>query len=107
MKVQDQAIPVCQERSQWGKRLAWLSKGLSQELGKKRGLKKEWTTQEMFKDVTRSCRKKIREVEALLEVNLATSVKDNKCFIHVNKKRTKKKPFILYCMLGSENSYQR
>lgn len=35
-------------------------------------------TQEAFKHVFRSCRKKkIREVKAQLELNLATSVKDN------------------------------
>lgn len=31
----------------------------------------------MFKDVVRSCRKKIREVKAQLGLNLDTSVKDN------------------------------
>lgn len=37
--------------------------------------------QEMFKDVARSCRKKIRQAKAQLEFNLATSVKDDKkCF---------------------------
>lgn len=41
-------------------------------------------TEEMFKNVTRSCRKKIRETKAQLELNLATSVKDNKnVFINI------------------------
>lgn len=37
--------------------------------------------QEVSKDVVRSCRKKIKEAKAQLEVNLAPSVKSNKkCF---------------------------
>lgn len=32
----------------------------------------------MFKDIVRSCRKKIREAKAQLDINLATSIKDNK-----------------------------
>lgn len=35
-------------------------------------------TQGIFKDVAKSCRKKIREIKAQLEPNFATSVKDNK-----------------------------
>lgn len=35
-------------------------------------------TQELFKVVAMSCRKKNREAKAQLELNLATSVKDNK-----------------------------
>lgn len=47
-------------------------------------MKKEWATQEVLKDVVRSHRKKIREAETPLEVNLATSVKNNnKCFINI------------------------
>lgn len=45
--------------------------------------------QEVFQDVARSCRKKIREAKAQLECNLATFVKDNlKCFYkYINGKR--------------------
>ena len=54
-------------------------------------------TQEVFKDVVRSCRKKIREVTAQLSLNLATSVKDNpNYFLNtlMEKERQGKLPFL-------------
>lgn len=51
--------------------------------------KKGQATQEVFKDVLRSCtKKKIREMKAQLELSLATSVQDN-ALININKRRTK------------------
>lgn len=51
--------------------------------------KERQTKQETFKDVARSCGKKIREVKAQLEFNLTSPVKDNKkCFYkYINGKR--------------------
>lgn len=46
-------------------------------------LKKGQETQELFKDVIRSCREIIREAKAHLELNLATSLRDkNSVFIN-------------------------
>lgn len=53
--------------------------------------KKGKATQEMFKDVIRSCRYKVRKGKAHLELNLATAMKESKkCFYKYisNKKRT-------------------
>lgn len=36
----------------------------------------------MYKDVARSCRRRIREAKSQLELNLATSVKDNKKYFY-------------------------
>lgn len=57
-------------------------------------LKKGQETQEVFKDVIRSCREIIGEAKAQLELNLAPSVKDkNSVFINtvIAKRRGKVK----------------
>ena len=54
-------------------------------------------TQEVFKDVVRSCRKKIREVTAQLSLNLATYVKDNQNYFLntlMEKEREGELPFL-------------
>ncbi|KAK4818760.1 hypothetical protein QYF61_018932 [Mycteria americana] len=96
LKAQEQAIPMCQKTSQWGRRPAWLNRELWPELRKKRRVydlwKKGQATQEDYKDVMRLCREKIRGAKAQLELNLATAVKDNrKCFCKYisNKRRAK------------------
>lgn len=57
-----------------------LSRELAQEFRRKKSIYNFWekgqATQEVFKDVLRSCRK-LEVVKAQLELNLATSVKDN------------------------------
>lgn len=54
--------------------------------------KKGQGTQEVFKDVVRSCRKKTGEANTQLELNLATSVKDNKkCFYKYINSKTRSK----------------
>ncbi|KAK4811177.1 hypothetical protein QYF61_019808 [Mycteria americana] len=96
LKAQEQAVPMCQKTSQWGRPPAWLNRGLWLELRKKKRVDDLWkkgqATQEDYKDVVRLCREKIRRAKAQLELNLATAVKDNKkCFykyIH-NKRRAK------------------
>ena len=55
------------------------------------------TTQEVFKDVVRSCRKKIREETAQLSLNLATYVKDNQNYFLnalMEKERKGELPFL-------------
>ncbi|GAB0204752.1 hypothetical protein GRJ2_002940800 [Grus japonensis] len=63
LKAQEQAVPMCQKMSQWGRRLAWLNRELWLELRKKRrvyGLwKKGQATQEDYKDVVRLSTEKI------------------------------------------------
>lgn len=57
-------------------------------------------TQELFKVVAMSCRKKNREAKAQLELNLATSVKDNKKkYKYTNGKRRgqNQRPFLIGC----------
>lgn len=60
--------------------------------------RKGQATQEVYKDVIRSCGQKTRKVKAQLEFNLATVVKDNNCFYkRVNKKKSIKentRPFL-------------
>lgn len=60
-------------------------------------------TEEMFKNVARSCKKKIREAKAQLEFNLTTSVKDNKnVFINtLTAKGGARKTSILYWTQGN------
>ncbi|NXG02146.1 PO22 protein, partial [Sakesphorus luctuosus] len=75
----------------------WLKREILKEIkGKKRAyqlLKKRLVTHEECRDLVRSCRKKIRETKAQFEVNLATSVRENKkCFYkYINNKRRDKK----------------
>ncbi|KAK4827745.1 LOW QUALITY PROTEIN: hypothetical protein QYF61_021216 [Mycteria americana] len=77
LKAQEQAVPMCQKTSWWGRRLAWLNRELWLELRKKSrvyGLwKKGQATQEDYRDVVRLCREKIRRAKAQLELNLATA----------------------------------
>ncbi|KAK4808512.1 hypothetical protein QYF61_005829 [Mycteria americana] len=71
-----------EDRPQWGRRLAWLTRELWLELRKKRRVYNLWkkgqATQEDYKGVARLCREKIRRAKAELELNLAAAVKDNK-----------------------------
>lgn len=55
-------------------------------------MEKGHATQEIFQDIVRSCRKKIREAKVQLELNLATSVKNNKTrfYKYINSKTTGK-----------------
>ncbi|KAK1212035.1 LIN1 transcriptase, partial [Pygoscelis papua] len=96
LKAQEQAVPMCQKMSQWGRRPSWLNRELWLELRNKRRVydlwKKGQATQEDYKDVVRLCREKIRRAKAQLELNLATAAKDNKkCFYKYvrNKRRAK------------------
>ncbi|KAK4824953.1 hypothetical protein QYF61_021641 [Mycteria americana] len=86
---------MCRKTSWWG-RPAWLNRELWLELREKRRIydlwKKGQATQELYKDVMRFCREKIRRAKAQLELNLATAVKDNKkCFYKYisNERRAK------------------
>lgn len=85
LKVQEQRVSVCQKMSKWERWPDWMDKEVLKELRETKRVyhlwKEEQISQEMFKDVTRPCRKKIRETKTQLELNLATAVKDNKkCF---------------------------
>ncbi|NWV09231.1 LORF2 protein, partial [Ptilonorhynchus violaceus] len=76
-----------------GKRPAWMGKELLKELKKKKRVYHLWkegqVSQEMLKGLLGHVEKKIREAKAQLELNLATSVKDNKkiFYKHINRKR--------------------
>ncbi|KAK4823544.1 hypothetical protein QYF61_003176 [Mycteria americana] len=82
-----------EERSWWGRPLAWLNRDLgtvSLELRKKRRVydlwKKGQATRKDYKAVVRLCREKIRRAKAQLEIHLATAVKRP---LKINKKRAK------------------
>ena len=68
LKVQEQAVPVCQKTSWWRKRVACLNRKHWLELRKKKTVydfwKKRQATQEGYKDVMRLCREKIRRAKA-------------------------------------------
>ncbi|KFV67237.1 hypothetical protein N307_09347, partial [Dryobates pubescens] len=93
LKAQEQAVPMCRNKSCRDSQPAWMGNELLKELrGKKRVChlwKKGEVTHRMFKDVARSYRKKIREAKAHLELRLASAVKDNKKSFHkyTNSKR--------------------
>ena len=57
LKVQEQAISMCQKTRRWGRRPAWLNRELWLELRKKRRVYDLWmkgqATQEDYKDVMR------------------------------------------------------
>ncbi|KFV70798.1 hypothetical protein N307_10621, partial [Dryobates pubescens] len=82
LKAQELAVPMCQKMSRQGRRPAWRSKQLLEDLREKKRLCHLWkegkASRGMFKEVVRLCRNKIREAKAQLELKLATSVKDNK-----------------------------
>ncbi|NXY20055.1 RTJK polymerase, partial [Atrichornis clamosus] len=66
----------------------WKEGQVSQEVLKD-VVKEGQVSQEVLKDVVKSCRKKISEAKAQLELNLATSTKDNKKYFYkyVNSER--------------------
>lgn len=72
---------MCRKTSCQGKSLAWLSRELELELGKKENISplERWSRNlGGYKDVTRSCRKKIKRDKTQLELALAITVKDKK-----------------------------
>lgn len=75
LMAQEQLIPMCQKINQWGKPVS-LHRKLSLELREKR--EKGQAIQEEYKDVLRSCEKRIRKAKSQLELSQATAVKDNK-----------------------------
>lgn len=73
---------MCRKTSCQGKSLAWLSRELELELrGKKENISplERWSRNlGGYKDVIRSCRKKIKRDKTQLELALAITVKDKK-----------------------------
>ncbi|KAK4826309.1 hypothetical protein QYF61_007156 [Mycteria americana] len=95
LKVQEQAIPMCQKTSWYGKSLAWLNRELWLELRKQKRVydlwKKVQATQDNYKNVMTLRREKIRRAKAQLGLNLATAIKDDKKYFYKyisNKRRT-------------------
>ncbi|NXX31359.1 RTJK polymerase, partial [Nicator chloris] len=105
LRSQEQAIPKCQKSSRPGRRPTWLNRNLLLKIRQKRKVYTRWkqgqVSQEAFKGVARACRKKIREAKAEFELNLATSVKDNKksFYMYINGKR--KDETNLCCLLDA------
>ncbi|TRZ10607.1 hypothetical protein HGM15179_016504 [Zosterops borbonicus] len=93
LRAQEQTVPVCRKTSRRGKRPAWISKEVLDEIRNKKRMYRFWkegqVPWEVFKGAARECRKKIREAKAQFELQMATSVKDNKkCFYkYINGKR--------------------
>ncbi|PKU44209.1 hypothetical protein llap_5469 [Limosa lapponica baueri] len=92
-KAQEKAIPRSRKTSRWGRRPVWLNRGLWLDLREKRKVYNLWkrglVTYEQYQAVVKICRGKIRRAKAQAELNLATTVKDNKkSFLqYINKKR--------------------
>ncbi|TRZ12815.1 hypothetical protein HGM15179_014306 [Zosterops borbonicus] len=93
LRAQEQTVPVCRKTGRRGKRPAWISKEVLDEIRNKKRMYRFWkegqVPWEVFKGAARECRKKIREAKAQFELQMATSVKDNKkCFYkYINGKR--------------------
>lgn len=80
---------MCQKLSQLGRRSAWLN-SFFRNSGRERIYelwKKGQATHEEYRAVTKLCREKIRSVKAHLELNLVSTIKENKnTFININSK---------------------
>ncbi|RMC08902.1 hypothetical protein DUI87_13896 [Hirundo rustica rustica] len=93
LRAQEQTVPVCRKMSRRSKRPVWMSNEVLKELRNKKKMyhlfKEGLISQEVFKGAARACRKKIREAKAQFELNLATSVKNNKksFYKYINDKR--------------------
>ncbi|RMB99816.1 hypothetical protein DUI87_23593 [Hirundo rustica rustica] len=93
LRAQEQTVPVCRKTSRRGKHPVWMSNEVLKELRNKKKMyhlfKEGLISQEVFKGAARACRKKIREAKAQFELNLATSVKNNKksFYKYINDKR--------------------
>ncbi|NXA62985.1 RTJK polymerase, partial [Mohoua ochrocephala] len=103
LRAQEQTVPVCRKMSRQGKCPAWMGKELMKELRNKKRMYHLWkegqVSQEIFKEVVRACRKKMRKAKAQLELNLATFVKDNKrCFYKYIKGKRKGKNNLGYLL---------
>ncbi|KAK4818819.1 hypothetical protein QYF61_019856 [Mycteria americana] len=108
LKAQEQAVPMCHKTNRRGRRPAWLNRELLLGLRKKRRVyhfwKKGQATQEEYRDLVKSCREKIRNAKAQLELNLATVVRENtKCFYKYtnNKKSQGESPSFIGCGGGN------
>ncbi|XP_066858563.1 LINE-1 reverse transcriptase homolog [Anser cygnoides] len=94
--AQERSVPTCPKTSWRGRRPAWLNRELQLVLSRKKKVYNLWkkgrATEEDYKDVARLCREKIRKAKAHLELNLATTVKDNKksFYKYINAKRRTK-----------------
>ncbi|NWI48515.1 RTXE polymerase, partial [Picathartes gymnocephalus] len=108
LKAQELAVPMCRKGSWRGRRPAWMNKELLKELGEKKRVYRLWkegkASPDMFRDVARLCRRRIREAKAQLELKLATSVKDNKKHFYkfINAKKKGKKS--LHSLLDLEGN---
>ncbi|KAJ7416490.1 rna-directed dna polymerase from mobile element jockey-like [Willisornis vidua] len=85
------ALVLCPKRQAGDE--AWLNREILKEIKEQKGdyqlWKKGLATHEEFRNIVRVCRKKIRETKVQFEINLATSVRDNKKHFHkyINNKR--------------------
>ncbi|PKU45859.1 rna-directed dna polymerase from mobile element jockey-like [Limosa lapponica baueri] len=92
-KAQEKAIPRSHKTSRRGRRPVWLNRGFWLDLREKRKVydlwKKGLVTYEQYQGVVKIRGGKIRRAKAQADLNLATTVKDNKksVFQYINKKR--------------------
>ena len=81
LKVQGQAVPMCQKMSQQGRRPTWLNRELLLSVQKKKGVYVQWKkgqiTRGEYNEAASIYRGKITKAKAQYELNLATMVKDN------------------------------
>ncbi|KAJ7399690.1 hypothetical protein BTVI_112609 [Pitangus sulphuratus] len=82
LQAQDQCIPMNKKSGKGGRRPAWISKEIPENLKWKKEIygmwKKGQATWEDCRNIVRVCRDMTRKAKALLELRLAKDIKDNK-----------------------------
>ncbi|GAB0204964.1 hypothetical protein GRJ2_002962000 [Grus japonensis] len=82
LQAQEQCIPTKRKSSKNTKRPSWMNKELLGKVKQKkeayRGWKQGQVTWEEYRETVRAARDQVRKVKALIELNLARDVKDNK-----------------------------
>ncbi|GAB0189727.1 hypothetical protein GRJ2_001438000 [Grus japonensis] len=82
LQAQEQCIPTKRKLGKNTRRPAWMNKELLDKLKHKkeacRGWKQGQVAWEEYREIVRAARDQVRKAEALIELNLARDVKDNK-----------------------------
>lgn len=96
LKAQLKTVPMRRKSKRSLKKPEWMSTELSTEIRSKRDMYRKWKrgeiTKEEFKQISRTCREKVRKAKAQNELRLAREVKNNKkgFFGYLRSKRKNK-----------------
>ncbi|KFV17265.1 hypothetical protein N340_13574, partial [Tauraco erythrolophus] len=112
LQAQEQCIPTKRKSSRNTRRPAWMNKELLNQTGHKkrayRGWKQGQVAWEEYKEINRATRDQVRKAKALIELNLAKSIKDNKKSIYryvSDKKRSRENVGPLWKEMGDVASW--